>query len=392
MQSLTPSRFLFAIARGDAFGGSSLHVMDMAERLEGEGHTVRILVGGTEDMEVPRRFAARNLDFVCIPNLNREVHLINDLKAAATIRREFNRFHPDLVSLHSSKAGAVGRIALLGKSVPQLYTPHCWAFVAGFPRAGIYRLLEKCLAPLSTRIVAVSEDERQFALKNGVGNANQIITIHNGVRDSSEGSTPSPLQEGAPVRIIMVGRFEGQKNQALLLRALSKVEKDKWALTFIGEGPLLADCKALASDLNISDRVDFSGYSNQVPQEIKKANLFALITNWEGFPRSILEAMSMSLPVLTSDVGGCRESVTNDINGRIVDPNSEDDLIEALEFLLSDPDRLSGMGAESRARFEREFTFDAMAGKYLRLYQTLIGAPESANSSAKFGPDSLHCS
>ncbi|MEM6280217.1 MAG: glycosyltransferase, partial [Verrucomicrobiota bacterium] len=133
-----PYRVLYSVARGDAFGGSSLHVLEMARYLISEGHVVRVLIGGTEEMEVPRRFANHEIDFTCLPSLGREIHPWRDFKTVLAMRREMRRFDPDLISLHASKAGALGRVAAFGLNTPVLYTPHCWSFVEGFSKAGFY--------------------------------------------------------------------------------------------------------------------------------------------------------------------------------------------------------------------------------------------------------------
>ncbi|MGI9318794.1 MAG: glycosyltransferase family 4 protein, partial [bacterium] len=91
-------KIAYVIARGDAFGGSSLHVCDLSRRLIDDGHVVRVFVGGTEDMEVPQRLAAKKLDFECIPEMGRSINPAKDFRALMALRGEIRRFAPDLVS------------------------------------------------------------------------------------------------------------------------------------------------------------------------------------------------------------------------------------------------------------------------------------------------------
>lgn len=367
-------RILYSVARGDAFGGSSLHVMEMARFLKSEGHAVRVLIGGTPDMEVPRRFAAHEIDFVCLPGLGREIHPWKDLKTVFAMRKEMQRFHPDLVSLHASKAGALGRVAALGINAPVLYTPHCWSFVEDFPKARFYQLVEKVLARAATRIVTVSDDERRFGLSRGVGNPEGTITIHNGVRDRYEASKASVVDlTEKDLRLVMVGRFEDQKDQQLLLRALSSLQEYPWKVSFIGDGPLREDSVELAEELELSHRVEFTGYSEAVDEVLAKNDLFLLITNWEGFPRSILEAMAASLPVVATDVGGSRESVLDEVTGCLVQKGDLESLRTALRELFENPTRMREMGQAGRERFLRFFTIERMISDYLDLYREVIG-------------------
>lgn len=367
-----PMRVLFVIARGDSFGGSSLHILDMASRLEQEGHTVEILVGGTPDMEVPERFTAAGLTFRCLLEMGRTIHPLRDFRAVLRIRREIRDFGPDIVSLHSSKAGALGRLAALGTGIPVLYTPHCWSFVEGFRHASVYRILERILAPLATRIVTVSDDERSFGLRMGVGREDQVQTIHNGVRDPLPEGFPGRTRGTDPIRLIMVARFEEQKNQELLIEALSRLTRLPWTLTLVGEGPFRSRCIERVESLGLSDRITFAGYSSDIPGLLCQHDLFLLISRWEGFPRSTLEAMACGLPVISSDVGGSREAVRSGETGFLVEPDDLRALTQTLEAALTRPHALQKMGAKGRERFLEHFSFETMFSKYLKLYSELV--------------------
>lgn len=365
-------RITYVIARGDAFGGSSLHVRDLARRLTDDGHVVRIFVGGTEDMEVPQRLAAKDLDFQCIPEMGRSISPGKDLKALLALRKKIRQFSPHLVSAHASKAGVLARLACAGLGIPVIYTPHCWSFADGFPNANVYRWIESILAPLASRIITVCEQERQFGLSRGVGTSKKTFCIHNGVTDiqgSSNGHQDRKTDQSP--HILMVARFEEQKDQELLLRSLGDNDDLDWHLTLVGDGPLKESCEEVAKQSGIASRVDFAGYSDRVEEYLDQADIFALITHWEGFPRSILEAMRAGLPIIVSDVGGCSESVLEGRTGRVVRHGDQKHLTAALRELLSNPEQRREMGIRARETYAQKFTFEIMYEKYLGLYRTL---------------------
>jgi glycosyltransferase involved in cell wall biosynthesis len=347
----------------------------MALRLMNDGHSVRVFVGGTPDMEVPKRLAARDLDFECIPQMGRAINVKNDVMALRSLRRSIKAFSPDLVSMHGSKAGALGRLACAGLGLPLLYTPHCWSFVEDFPKAGLYLWIERFLATLATRIITVCEQERDFGLQRGVGKAATTVCIHNGVvdlgGDAAESTSHSPSH--AP-RILMVGRFEEQKDQELLLWALAKNCDLDWRLTLVGDGPRRTRCEELARSLNVASRVTFAGYSDRVEEHLDRADIFALITHWEGFPRSILEAMRAGLPVIVSDVGGCSESVSDGKTGRVVRHGDRSGLADALRQLITNSECRKRMGARALERYRDRFTFEIMYQKYVELYRSVCEA------------------
>ena len=378
-------RIAYVSGRGDAFGGASLHVCDMARRLTDDGHIVRVFVGGTPDMEVPRRLAAKNVDFECIPQMGRSINPKNDFQALRSLRRKVKQFAPDLVSTHASKAGALGRVACAGLGIPVLYTPHCWSFTDGFPNAAIYLWIERLLAPLASRIITVCEQERQFGLDRGVGKASNTICVHNGVVDL--GARPAAGKErraDRPPVILMVARFEEQKDQQLLLRATADNRDLDWRLTFVGDGPRRKECEDLAQNLDIASRVTFAGYSDRVEEHLGQSDIFALITHWEGFPRSILEAMRAGLPVIVSDVGGCSESVSDGKTGRVVRHGDQQELADALRELLTNDEGREAMGELALQHYRERFTFEIMYQKYLDLYRSVRGAQAGLADAASY--------
>lgn len=365
-------KIAYVMARGDAFGGASLHVSDLARRLTDDGHVVRIFVGGTQDAEVPRRLEAKGLDFRCIPEMGRSISPRNDWKALRALRRYIREFSPNVVSTHASKAGALGRLACFGMRIPVLYTPHCWSFAEGFPNAGFYLWVERCLAPLATQIITVCDQERQLGLSRGIGNSAKTICIHNGVTELNEDNNGRDNQDvGQSPRVLMVARFEEQKDQELLLLSLEDNRDLDWHLTLVGDGPRKKTCEEFARNCGIDSRVEFAGYSSRVETHLDRADIFALITHWEGFPRSILEAMRAGLPIIVSDVGGCSEAVSDGVTGRVVRHGDRKHLTHALRDLLIDRKRRLEMGAHARKTYEENFTFEKMYAKYLDVYHTL---------------------
>jgi glycosyltransferase involved in cell wall biosynthesis len=373
--SASKLKIAYVMARGDAFGGASLHVSDLARRLTDDGHVVRIFVGGTQDMEVPRRLAAKDLDFQCIPEMGRAISPGRELKALRALRSKIRQFSPHLVSTHASKAGVLGRLACAGMGLPVIYSPHCWSFAEGFPNASVYLWVERCLAPLATRIITVCEQERQFGLSRGVGTSAKTICIHNGVTEiyGNSNGHDDRAADHAP-RILMVARFEEQKDQELLLLSLGDNRDLDWHLTLVGNGPRKEACEEVARNCGIASRVEFAGYSDSVEAYLERADLFTLITHWEGFPRSILEAMRAGLPVIVSDVGGCSEAVSDGATGRVVRHGDRKHLTGTLRELLRDREQRLEMGIHARKMYAEKFTFEIMYEKYLDVYRTLCNS------------------
>lgn len=364
-------RIAFIITRADAVGGASIHVRDLAAHLARSGHHVMVFLGGVG--AVTDALTVAGVPFKVVPHMIRNVSPKKDLLAFARLRRELREFKPDLVSCHTSKAGVLGRLAAWSLGCPAVYTPHCWSFVDGFPGAKTYLWAERLARPFGKKIIMVSEAERQDGLRHRVASPRHLVTVHNGMPDVPAAMRATP--EGCPPRIVMVGRFEEQKDHQTLLRALARLKELPWVLDLVGDGPLRPSQVDLAHSLGIAERVNFLCYRNDVAHILKDAQIFALVTNWEGFPRSIIEAMRAGLPVIATDVGGNRESVTHGKTGFLVHRGDVDELEQRLRSLILDESLRRDLGANGRRAYEADFTLGKLVANTLAVWAGVLGMP-----------------
>lgn len=354
------------LTRSDTIAGGQVHVRDLSKALRARGHEVTVLVGGNgpfcDDLkrnEIPYR---------TVPALVRPIDPVQDLLALVQIRRHLKQLQPDIVTTHGSKAGWLGRLAARSLGLPVTFTAHGWSFTPGVtPRAAaFYRLAEKLAAPFATRIITVSNHDRELALRKQVGRADQITTIHYGIPAISDSLQSVPERE--PPHIVMVARFDVQKDHETLFRALAGLRHLRWTLELVGDGPHEAQTRALAESLAIADRVQFPGLRGDVAERLAQAQIFALLSHYEGFPISILEGMRAGLPVIASDVGGVSESVEHGRTGFVVPRRDVDAAKAGLERLISSSALRQEMGAAGRKRFEERFVFDKMVDPTISVY------------------------
>ena len=347
-----------------------MHVRDLARALLDLGHDIHVLTGGsgvfTEALDSYR------VPFRSIAALVRPLRPWNDARAVLEIVRTLREIDPDLVSAHSSKAGIVARIAGSLLAIPTLFTAHGWSFTEGVPTLRRYSYLaaERIAGPLAARIITVSDYDRSLALRHRLAAPGRIVTIHNGMPDvdpllhSEPGRTP-PL-------ISVIARMAPPKDFRTLLEALAGLVDLDWRLEWIGGGPDQPVAERLCAEIGLADRVRFLGDRNDVAHRLAAAQLFVLPTRWEGFPRSILEAMRAGLPVVATDVGGVRESISHGTTGLRVPRSKPDDLRDALRTLIEDPTKRVRMGRAGRRTYESRFTLERMVAETLALYDEVL--------------------
>jgi glycosyltransferase involved in cell wall biosynthesis len=369
-----------------------LYVVTRAERGGGQAHVLDLLRGFQARYEC--HLATGEEGFLCdearaigvpihlLPHLVQPIAVVKDLRAIVEICALFKRLKPDLVHAHTSKAGLLARLAGFITGVPVVFTAHTWSFAEGVSRKrkAIALPLER-IAGIGSRIITVSENNRRLALAQGVAREPCLTTVWNGIPDTPLRAVP---ESGGRVRIVMVARFAEQKDQILLLQALSGIDED-FEVAFVGDGPTMLQARQAANQLGLTERVHFLGDRSDVAELLAQAHVFSLSTKWEGLPLSILEAMRAGLPVISSDVGGVRESVEDGVTGLLVPAGDVDAMRVGLLNLIRRPELRRDFGEAGRVRYERDFTLNKMLTKTARVYDEVIPAQrqEAVGASAE---------
>lgn len=360
-------------------GGAQTHVADLLQALRDRTEPVLLAGGDGPLLDIARAAGARTVRLPLLDNA------LSPLRALATLRQLLAALRvaqPDLIHAHSAKAGALGRVAgwLLG--IPVVYTVHGFAFKAAAPirQRLVSRVMEWLLAPLTTRLICVAQAERSLAAALPIPAA-RISVIRNGIADSSAHATP-----GAPLRrIVMVARLAAPKRADLLIRAFARAALPDCELVLAGGGPQMAALRTLA-DAMAPGRVRFAGPVADVPALLASAQAFALASDHEGFPLSILEAMRAGLPVIASDLPGVREQLDDGACGLLVAGNDEHAWSGALERLAGDTALRENLGRAARTRWAREFGLAPMAEATWAIYlQALAGGLAAARAAACTG-------
>jgi len=295
----------------------------------------------------------------------------DDIRSELTLLRLVAR--ADVVHVHSSKAGFLGRLAsaLRGKRKACVFSPHGWSFwAADGAEARFYTQLERMAAGWCRAIVALSEDEREAGLRAGVGEPELYRVIPNGV----------PLERYAlprrPVRgrILMVGRLAPPKRPDLALRALASVLErvPEAELHIVGDGPLRAEAERLTGELGVGEHVRFLGNRDDVPELLAEAECALLASDYEGCPLAVVEAMAAGVPVAATAAGGTGELVRDGSTGALGPKGDAEGLARALEDVLADAERAARLGAEGRRVAEAELSLEHMVERLVGLYDELL--------------------
>jgi len=362
--------------------GVGRHVADVSDWLRRQGHVVHLLYSPGRVDAMFQRFldGAEAAGITTTAMAMSRAPRAADLALMLSARRWIRDNGPfDIIHGHSSKGGAVARMAGSGQGVV-VYTPH--ALVTMNPTLGpmarrVYTGIERFLARLTDGIIAVSEDEREHAVSIGLP-ADRIHVIPNGI------PTPMNAPRAAARKALglkevdfcvgFIGRMSAQKAPDELMRAFARAFGSETSahLALVGYGDLEEPCRTLAASLGLGDRAHVTGEMDG-KAVIAGFDAMGLASRYEAHAYVIVEALFAGLPIVATRVGGVCGPVTDGENGLIVAPGDTEAMAAALRRAFEDKAWRERAGKESLRR-ATDYTVESMGKKLIDLYRSLASA------------------
>ena len=387
--NLTPKKVVHIITRLD-HGGSARETLQTVLGHDRGRFRVSIAFGRPETTTADdaallkadlQQLGQADVSVFQVPPLVREINPVLDAWATVALWRLLRRVRPEVVHTHTSKAGAVGRLAAWLVGIPVvIHTPHGHLFYGYYGRflSTLVCFGERLLARLTDRIVTLTDRGAEEHVRYKVAGPQKFVTIHGGnslapFRSMRVNATNKRKELGLPPEgpiIGTVGRLVLIKGHTWLIRAVPQVlaEFPQACVVLIGDGPLLGELKELAADLGISQHVVFLGTRHDIPECLAVLDLFVLPSLNEGMGRALLEAMAVGCPVVATRVGGIPDVVADGTTGLLVPPRDDRALAEAILTLLRDRSRRAAYGEAARRYVDGRFDIETMVHNIERLY------------------------
>lgn len=347
-------RILFVITRSD-LGGAQSVIVNLANYYVAEGHEV-IVAAGDGDGKL-FEMLHDGVKTERIRSLKRPLSVKDDLRAVWQLRELYRRYRPDVVHLHSSKAGILGRIAFPPRRV--VYTVHGFDSIRVAFRK--YLPVEKLLQKRCSAIVGVSRYDYDNLLAEGI--TSNVSYVYNGV------PVPHEMPEGQFDRfsayrrkILCIARLSPQKNHGLFFE-VARLMPDTAFLWIGNQHPVQEPFPA---------NVFFLGNIVNAASYIRQADLFFLPSNYEGLPMVIIEALASGVPVVASDVGGIPELL--DGHDGFATPNDACVIKDRINRIFSSKTAYDDFSLAASEMYRKSFTVDKMASGYMKIYKRIVNA------------------
>lgn len=380
-------------------GGPTYNAAYLTKYLSDEFET--LLVGGEKyEEEESSAFILEKLGInpIIIPEMQRSINRKNDTIAYRKIKQIIKDFQPDIVHTHASKAGTLGRLAAHKMKVPVIiHTFHGHVFHSYFGKAKttFYKNIERYLAKKSTKIVAISElQKNELSLEHKICKPEKIAVIPLGfdlarfqenIEEKRKSFRENYQLKNDEIAIGIIGRLVPIKNHEMFIEVIHQLTKqtDKKIRAFIiGDGEqkdkLIDDVKRIQLDYvewtknQKPATITFTSWIKNIDWANAGLDIIALTSLNEGTPVSLIEAQASNKPIVTTDVGGVKNITKQNETAFITAVNNIDDYTKYLLNLVEDAELRNKMGAKGWDFVQQKFSYNRLVKDVEQLYFSLL--------------------
>jgi hypothetical protein len=346
-------------------GGVFTYIVDLANELV---NNFDMYIAYAVRKQTPidfKNYFDKRIQLIEVENFGRSINPTKDIKAFLEIKKIATKVNPDVIHLHSSKAGALGRWAFDGKKIPLFYTPHGYSFLMQNHSPAqrlIYKTVEIISGKRNCTTISCSEGEHQETLKL----TKNATYVSNGINISELQNMVDSIGEAKshPFTVFTLGRICYQKNPQLfndIAMALPDVK-----FVWIGDGELRKELTA--------PNIEITGWAKRevALRYSMNGDVFLLTSLWEGLPISLLEAMYMRKLCVVNNVIGNRDVIHNEVNGFVC--HDVDGFVKVIRKAQNMD--VSKLVEAAYNNILTKYNTAIMAGKYSEIYMDKISAQD----------------
>lgn len=358
-------------------GGAGAYVVDVARDADPERFEITLAFGPGYPLDPVAH--ALPIETATL-SWTRSLSPFATLKGAIDVHRLIATHKPDILHVHCSLAGVVGRMLGRLHGVPViLFTVHALASRDHQPalKKWLYLLIERFMDRftdyyiVATRLYGRAVVERKIAAPSKLRVVPLSIPVPPLPTNDDRLAARRALgfQDSVAV-IVAAGRMERQKGFEYLIRAMPDIlsEKPNARLVILGDGPLQPDLLAIVAELRLEDTVKFAGWRDDARNLMAAADVFCLSSLWESFGYVVLEAMAVQVPIVATKVDGVPEVVDFGSCAELVEPGSPSQLAHAIVKFLNDPAASERIARNGRQRLETCYSGMTMVERLQELY------------------------
>lgn len=373
---------ILIVTRGDSIGGATEYLLTLIKMLH-ENYDVEIHM--TYSREDIKQYYLKKFDYIMFHHvyIARPIQPVSDITSIVKLKTLIRVENFDVVHTNTTKGGIVGRIAAKLAHVPFVFhTVHGFSFHEQSSTFSIFiqSTIEKVAARCCNYIITVSDFHRDWAIKLGIARKDKIISIPNGLdplrvkqskdRNIMRKELNIPSDQ---IACFTIGRLAKQKGLEYLVQSIELLENKKlnknYHFYIAGSGELENQLIEQSNALNISNKISFLGYRNDVGDLLNASDLVIIPSLWEGLSISLLEAMASGKAIITTNIGSNISVVEDKTDALLVNTKDSFELYKCIAKLIENDELRKKIANSALNKFNTYFTKDIMLSKYAMFYE-----------------------
>ena len=304
----------------------------------------------------------------------------SDLKAIKEVRTLIKKYNPDIVYAHSSKAGAIARVADIGLKNHCVYNPHGWAFNmrCSAKKKAIYTAIEKVAAPFCDKIICISDSEKKSALNKKICREDKLQVIFNGVDIEAYENGVHGAVKRRDLRIPedafvvgMVGRMSPQKAPDVFVKMAKKVKEKVPHFIIVGNGNQEDEIRKYAEDNGFSNSLHITGWVDNPMSYVELFDVACLLSRWEGFGLALPEYMMAGKPIVASRVDAIPNIIRNGENGLLVEVDDDIGASNAVLRIYQEKELKDKLVAQGMEDVHNRFNARRVSEEHGKLFENM---------------------
>jgi len=362
-------------------GGPTLHVVNLCHGLQDEYETI-LVCGRKEEHETDMSYYAEQyqVPIIYLKNMSRELHFPADLLALWELFWLIKKEKPDIVHTHTAKAGTLGRIAAILSGVPlRFHTFHGNIFKGFFSplKTKFFIGIERFLALFTTKIVAISEKQKQELIDFHITKPEKIVVIMLGfnfhhvlAQEEHQGLFRQKYHIPSDALLVAkIARITAIKNHLLFLDIAEKLANHHIYFVIVGDGDLREYIQKEIERRNLQQKVMITGFIQDLKPLYADIDVSMLTSKNEGTPVALIEAMANGKIVVSTNVGGIADFVENGYNGFFIDDFSPAPFAQILIDIQTGNIKSHTISTQAKELALRKFTKERLTFEVNQLYQ-----------------------
>ena len=357
-------------------GGVERYLEMLAPRLKKEGIEQSIVCSHSVNLDKLKDSA----DACYVTDMRQTFNPLAVVKIIRQVRKAIIASHPDIVYCHSSFAGVFGRLAAIGTHCKVVYNPHGWAFnmrSASAQKLMVFRKMEQIFAPMTDKIVCISDAERESAIYNNVAPEDKLALIPNGIDiDAVRSAIPvkrSELDIADDAFVVgMVGRLSAQKAPDVFIRAAEMIHKKipNSAFIIVGDGEQREEIEEYSRVHGLNLVV--TGWTDNPYSYLKDFDVAMLLSRWEGFGLAIVEYMVAEKNVVAARTDALPCLVNDGVDGFLVDVDNAEQASDKVLWLHAHPTEAMDMRKKALHKVMMKYDINRVVNQHIDMFNKLI--------------------